>query len=134
MIIAHVDEAPWHRGAPGPLGVRTERGAQFIGDWEKGPWIHINSLPAGVKAQPHSHSQDEVIFILEGELAMGGRTCGPGTVVFMERDTQYGFTVGPRGVRFLNIRRGLATFTTGGVTTDTYRLFREAQGQRREEG
>ena len=120
-IIMHIDEASWIKGKPPRGGGTIESGSQFIGDLEKGPWIHINSMEPNSAAEPHSHSEDEVIYIVEGSLTVGDRTCGPGTVISMEKGTEYGFTVGQEGVRFLNIRHGLATTTTGGVTRDPWR-------------
>ncbi len=121
-IIMHVEDAPYLNGEKRKPGEPMPRASQLIGDLDKGPWIHINSIGPNGGAVPHTHSQDEVIFILEGELTMGARKCGPGTVVYIEKDTQYGFKVGPEGVRFLNVRPGLATYTpVGGKERDPYR-------------
>ena len=125
-IIMHIDEAPWIEKRPTPPGDSRERGSQLIGDLEKGPWIHIESLEPGHVAQPHAHSQDEVIYITEGEITLGDRTCGPGTVIFLERDTEYGFTVSANGVRFLIIRPGLATAIRGGKTMDLRDYYRRS--------
>lgn len=121
-IITHVDDAPYLHGPRRKPGEPMPRASQLIGDLEKGPWIHINSVGPGGGAKPHSHSQDEVMYVLEGELQMGARRCGPGTVIYIEKDTQYGFTAGPEGVRFLNVRPGLATYIpVGGQPRDPYR-------------
>ena len=119
-IIMHVDEAPFLYGGPTPKGGPRERGGRFIGDLEKGPWIHCNTLEAGTDAAPHSHDFDEVMLVIEGEFSMGNRVCGPGTVLFLAAGTQYGFKVGPEGVRFLNVRTGKATITSGGKTWNPY--------------
>ncbi len=113
-IIMHVDEAPWNRGGPNKMGEPIVRGNQFFGDMEQGPWVMINSLHPGFVSEPHSHAQDEVIYIVQGGLSMGKRTCGPGTLVFMEKDTVYGFKVGDEGVRFLNFRGSKEGFS--GIT------------------
>jgi hypothetical protein len=58
---------------------------------------------------------------------MGNRKCGPGTVVFIEANTQYGFEVWDAGVRFLNIRQGLAKFAeAGGAGVNPYRTDPES--------
>jgi len=120
-IIMHIDEAPWVRGGPPGKQTGETGGGQLIGDLQKGPWIHVNWLPPGTNASPHSHSQDEIMYIVDGGFTMGKRECGPGTVLYIEKDTQYGFKVGPKGVRFLNIRPGgLATITMGGMTRNPY--------------
>ncbi len=117
----HIDEAPWIRGKPRPQDGPMEWGNQLIGDLKKGPWIHINSLVPNKVSPSHCHTEDEVIFIVEGSLTItGDRACGPGTVIFMEKDTEYGFTVGKDGVRFLNVRPGLADVTRDGVTNDDW--------------
>ena len=107
-IIMHIDDAPWIRGGAKGTGDYPDGGGQLVGDLEKGPWVHVNWLPGGLVAPVHSHDYDEVMYILEGGFSMGRRRCGPGTVVFIEAHTQYGFEVWEEGVRFLNIRSGLS--------------------------
>ena len=122
-ITMHVDEAPWINGEPSK-GLPKKTGTQIIGDGEygeKAPWIVIASMEPYKLIPPHSHDQDEVIFIVEGSLTIGDQDRGPGTVIFVEKGTEYGFTVGGEGVRFLNIRPGLATVTMEGKTWDSYR-------------
>ena len=120
-IIMHIDEAPWLRGKPRRPNGPIEKGNQLIGDMSNGPWIHINSVSPNEVITPHSHTEDEVIVIMEGSLTVtGDRTCGPGTVIFIEKDSEYGFNAGPEGVRFLNIRQGLAKTTSGGSTENTW--------------
>jgi hypothetical protein len=58
--------------------------------------------------------------VLEGGLVFEGRRCGPGTVLYLEKGTEYGFKVFDDGVRFLNIRPGLATISMRGETVDPY--------------
>lgn len=118
----HIDDAPWVRGGPrDDAAAHPDGGGQLVGDLERGPWIHVNWLPGGLEAPPHHHSHDEVMYILEGGLSMGDRDCGPGTVVYIERDSEYGFRVWDEGVRFLNIRQGRATIHMHGETNDPYR-------------
>ena len=109
-IIMHVDDAPWVQGeesARDAIKQKTEKnGLQMIGDSEKGPWIHISHHEPDEIVPPHSHDVDEVLYVLEGELTLDDRLCGQGTVLFIEQDTKYGFTVGDHGVRFMAIRPG----------------------------
>ena len=56
-IIKHIDEASWILGKPRRDDGTLENASQFIGDLEKGPWIHINSLePNSAPSEPHSHT------------------------------------------------------------------------------
>jgi hypothetical protein len=120
-IIKHIDEASWILGKPRRDDGTLENASHFIGDMEKGPWIHVNSVePNSAPSEPHSHNMDEVIYVVEGSITIGDRTYGPGTVIAIEKDTAYDFTSGPEGLRFLNIRPGRANLTMGGVTYDQY--------------
>ena len=113
--IMHIDEAPCVWGQPRGVDGALVTGAQFIGDLETGPWVYINSLEPNSAVETHSHTVDEVIYIVEGSLTIGDRTCGPGTVMAIEKDTEYEFTAGQEGVRFLNIRPGLDSGAGGPV-------------------
>jgi quercetin dioxygenase-like cupin family protein len=62
------------------------------------------ALPAGAEINAHAHLEDEIIYVLEGEMRLGARTLGPGSSVYIEGDTLYGFRAGPAGLRFLNFR------------------------------
>ncbi len=117
-LIMHIDEAPWIRGGPRDEGDHPEGGGQLVGDLEKGPWVHVNWLPGGLEAPLHSHDHDEVMYVIEGGFSMGRRQCGPGTVVFIEANTRYGFRVWDEGVRFLNIRPGLARYAEAGKSAE----------------
>ena len=53
----------------------------------------------------HSHSQDELIHLLWGELRLGSQVARPGDTVAIAADRRYGFRSGPDGFGFLNYRR-----------------------------
>jgi hypothetical protein len=52
----------------------------------------------------HSHSQDELIHVLSGELHLGATRAGPGSTLAIARDVRYRFR--SPGFAFLNYRRG----------------------------
>jgi hypothetical protein len=72
----------------------------------------------------HSHSVDELIYVLAGEVRFGRRRLGPGSSVAITADRRYGFRSGPHGFAFLNYRadasaqtieRGSAPVMEGGL-------------------
>lgn len=77
-------------------------------------WLHENSFP-GVstvskdeeKLGIHSHTEDEIIFVTDGQIRLGRRLHGPGTALAIAANTLYSFTAGPEGLRFINFRSGL---------------------------
>ncbi len=74
-------------------------------------WLHENHF-SGIEAPApeeaargvHSHSEDEIIVVLEGSMRLGSRLVGPGTALAIAADTLYSFTPGPDGLSFVNFR------------------------------
>jgi len=67
------------------------------------------AAPASVKSEgkPHSHSEDEIIYLLEGAISMGSYTLEPFTALFVPADVRY--ALGGTGAhRFLNFRRDVS--------------------------
>ncbi|MCH2173001.1 hypothetical protein MK489_19660 [Myxococcota bacterium] len=71
---------------------------------EDEPQLFEVDLDPDLVVPSHAHSKDEIIVILDGEIRMGKRVFGPGSSLLVPGETFYGFTVGPRGCRFLNFR------------------------------
>ena len=74
-------------------------------------WLHENGFPGAEPASPeeqavgvHSHSEDEIIFIVSGEIRLGRKLFPEGTAIAIPADTLYSFTPGPDGMRFINFR------------------------------
>lgn len=65
---------------------------------------------------PHSHSADELIHVLHGEVVVGRRRLGPGSTIAVAADRRYGFR-SPR-FGFLNYRPRMATLTRAGETIE----------------
>ena len=64
----------------------------------------------------HSHSQDELIHMLWGEINVGRRKLTAGDTIAIPADLRYGFRSGPDGFGFLNYRPGASvqSFERGG--------------------
>ena len=60
------------------------------------------SYEAGGTVDIHSHEEDEIIYILEGEMHLGNKVLGPGSSVYIAGKAFYGFKAGPEGLRFIN--------------------------------
>jgi mannose-6-phosphate isomerase-like protein (cupin superfamily) len=74
--------------------------------------MELRYLP-GAEVQVHAHDEDEIIFIVDGEMHLGSRVLGPGTSIAISGRTFYGFKAGPAGLQFLNFRpRQDTTFYT----------------------
>jgi quercetin dioxygenase-like cupin family protein len=98
--------------AVGPAGsyaaVGEGRDTRFYAD-SSCPTCRITLLRTGragpYLSAPHSHSQDELIHVLSGQITLGRTTLGPGDTLYVQADRRYTFTGGPDGFSFLNYRR-----------------------------
>lgn len=92
-------------------------------------WLHENTFP-GVEAVSkeeevlgiHSHTEDEIIFVTDGQIRLGSQLHGPGTALAIAANTLYGFTAGAEGLRFVNFRAGRPgdiRFASGNVMNET---------------
>ena len=60
----------------------------------------------GLKVGPRAHEFDEIVYVVEGEMVVDGHTLGPGSSLFAPAHTAYSFSVGAKGLRFVNFRKG----------------------------
>ena len=75
----------------------------------------------------HAHAEDEIIYILAGEITIGRKRLGPGASVFVAGNTLYGFRTGAAGARFINFR---ARANTSFITAEEFREQRRSAAQR----
>jgi len=91
-------------------------------------WLHENTyhLPH-YKVGLHSHSQDEIIVVTSGEMVVGRRTCGRGTMLAIAKDVLYQFETGESGMQFINFRPSHPTFTSadGSQVIDEGAFYRD---------
>jgi hypothetical protein len=67
-------------------------------------WLHEVAYPGTGEEKLHSHSADEIIFVIGGTVRLGRRTFGPGAALAIEGGTNYRFHYGPDGLNFINFR------------------------------
>jgi hypothetical protein len=63
------------------------------------------------RSAPHSHSADELIHVLAGQIVVGRNVLGPGATVAVAADRRYAFH--SPGFAFLNYRAGPSAQTVG---------------------
>lgn len=56
------------------------------------------------QVQPHAHSEDEIVFVLEGELHLGVRVLKAGDSMFIPGRSFYSLKAGAEGLTILNFR------------------------------
>jgi len=76
-------------------------------------FFHVARADGLVKDLPHTHTQDEIIYILDGSVIIGRHEYGRGHAVAIPANVRYSVTTGPRGMAFLNYRRDVSTQAYG---------------------
>ena len=74
-----------------------------FGDAKTLQLAELDYLP-GAEAVPHKHDDDEIIYVVRGEMHFGDRVLTAGSSVYIPGDTFYGFKAGPNGLRIVNFR------------------------------
>jgi len=95
-------------------------------------WFHENDFYVGGNpVAVHSHSEDEIIFVRDGELRVGNRAYGPGAALAIAANTKYGFHAGPAGLSFVNFRAAAPTYRSadGAHSMDEAEFWRSQTGR-----
>ncbi|MDG2001954.1 MAG: hypothetical protein P8J20_01350 [Novosphingobium sp.] len=95
-------------------------------------WLHENAFDMPDKETVlHSHSEDEVIFVLKGGIRLGNKLYPEGTALAIAADTKYGFHSGPEGLGFVNFRVSSPTYTSadGSMVLDEAKLWVDMVGK-----
>jgi len=71
--------------------------------------------PDRFRGPPHSHSQDEVIYLIGGGVRMGAHRYGAGTALSIPANVRYAFDGLEGGHRFLNFRADVSYQTNAGA-------------------
>jgi quercetin dioxygenase-like cupin family protein len=73
--------------------------------------LFYTSRRAFYNSSRHTHSQDEILYLLHGEITLGSQTLHPGDAIMVAADQPYAFHSGPDGFGFLNYRRDASMHT-----------------------
>lgn len=77
--------------------------------------FHVWRKDGGVKDLPHTHTQDELIYLLGGGIKMGALSFGPDTCLAIPANLRYSLVSGDDGFAFVNYRRDVSTQHYGKV-------------------
>jgi quercetin dioxygenase-like cupin family protein len=117
--VLRFSDTPWNDpGKQSTAPAEMVRKAQAAGarmkrmvEGQGGFFVNRSELPAGHSVPPHSHSHDEVLYVLRGGCTLDdGTRVDTGDAVVISADQAYGFTCGPQGMEFLAIRTGDARY------------------------
>jgi len=98
----HVNDVPWKEAIPQMHGERRVAAHLKILEWNKDRMVSYTKYDPGLILRRHGHKSDSHIFIIEGDVTIGGRPCPTGTLIVLDKDTFFGpLVAGPNGCVFL---------------------------------
>jgi mannose-6-phosphate isomerase-like protein (cupin superfamily) len=97
---------------PGTRG--NIRGLTVMHVNEGAPYITFLESAPHHYAQVHSHSEDEVMVVVQGRMLFNGRWCDAGSLIFVPAHEEYWYSTGDEPCRVALIRpKGRGTFENG---------------------
>ncbi len=109
LIVRHVDDVEWLEARRVEVDGRPASVWNRMVDMTEDRTISYTRYDAGVMLARHAHHTDEVIFIIEGEVNVGGQSWPAGTVAILEAGTFFGpLIAGPDGALLFEVFAGRA--------------------------
>ena len=129
LTIENLDDIPWQEVRPQMQG--GKRVAVHIRQIQRTPdrVVLYTRYDPGLVLERHSHTGDEVIHILEGDLLVGDVPCLPGSTIILEKGTPFGpLIAGKQGTTILEVFIG--PNGTGVTPTDSegFKRLLDAKG------
>ena len=71
-------------------------------EWTKDRMVAFTYYDPGLILERHAHESDALVFVIEGDVEVGGHPCPPGTLIVLEKGAAFGpLIAGPDGCTFL---------------------------------
>jgi len=105
VTVVDVEALEWRDVPSSRAGTGDVRVKAFATGSDSIPAGQLVEYAAGRIEIPHSHSEDEVFYVLDGEMTVDDTVARPGAVVVIGAGSTYGLT-SEGGCRFLRLRLG----------------------------
>jgi quercetin dioxygenase-like cupin family protein len=110
VLVIRDDDSPWKeppagwpgKAKPGEPGLAYKMLMGAPGT----PNLQRTRYEPGHFEPPHSHPEDEIIYLLSGSIAFGDQTLGFGDAIFVPKDTRYSLRAGDDGAEFVRVGFG----------------------------
>lgn len=107
LRITRVDDVGWQEVKAQQHGDRRVSIWEKYLEWTPDLLVLYARYDPGMLTERHGHMSDHIVYVLEGEIAVGDETCGAGTNIVLEKGAAFGpIEAGPRGALLLEIMMG----------------------------
>lgn len=107
LAFVHIDDVPWTEVIAQLHGERRVSGYEKFLEWNAQRMVVLGRYDPHVVIERHGHASDHLVYVLEGELAVGDRRCPPGTLIVLEVGAEFGpLIAGETGVLLFEVWMG----------------------------
>ena len=107
LAFVHVDDVPWTEVIAQMHGTRRVSVHEKFLEWNAQRMVVLGRYDANVVIERHGHASDHLVYVLDGELIVGERSCLPGTMIVLEVGAKFGpLIAGERGALLFEVWMG----------------------------
>jgi len=98
LVFVNEKDVPWQEIIAQRHGDRRVSVHEKFLDWTERRMVVLGRYDPDVVIERHGHKSDHLVYVLDGDLAIGDRHCPAGTLVVLEVGATFGpLVAGPRG-------------------------------------
>lgn len=107
LRVTRVDDVPWQEVKAQMHGDRRVSVWEKYLEWRPGLLVLYARYDPGMYVERHGHRSDHVVYVLSGEIRVGGELCAAGTNLVLDEGAVFGpIEAGPQGALLLEIMTG----------------------------
>src|SRR5262245_5911609 len=107
LAFVRADAVPWTEVIAQLHGERRVSVHEKFLEWNAKRMVVLGRYDPHVVIERHGHASDHLVYVLEGELLVGDRRCGPGTLIVLELGAKFGpLIAGPEGAMLFEVWMG----------------------------
>ena len=107
LAFVRADAVPWTEVIAQLHGERRVSVHEKFLEWNAKRMVVLGRYDPHVVIERHGHASDHLVYVLEGELLVGDRPCGPGTLIVLELGAKFGpLIAGPGGAMLFEVWMG----------------------------
>jgi hypothetical protein len=105
--ITHLEDVEWQEVKAQQHGDRRVSVWEKYLEWTPALMVLYARYDPDMVIERHGHRSDHIVFVLEGEITVGGVVCRPGTNIVLDEGAVFGpIVAGPEGALMLEVMMG----------------------------